>query len=259
MPKYYLLDENKNLVEGYDKEGFLALLEEAIEQGSLENIDENSAVASKLRSVFNGTTHHIEFVTQAQYNELETEGELVPNTYYFITDDTTLEEFEETINQLSDKVDELEERIETGLRSAIGSIACGFDFSWWHNSETEQYSPSDYETRDLSLTNNHGAPNAVNILPINCMNSIAEAKVEFYSGFDVGAYYTLDEITSEQFITFTYHRNSIAGLSVHSLKYYGSHTGYEEVSTTFKLSVRDIYGNVHEKLFTIRYLVKDNR
>ena len=100
MPKYYLLDENKNLVEGFDKEGFLALLEEAIEQGSLENIDEDSAVASKLRSALNGTTHHIEFVTQAPYNQLVAQGQLVANTYYFITDDTTAEDLEDAIQNI---------------------------------------------------------------------------------------------------------------------------------------------------------------
>ena len=109
MPKYYLLDENKNLVEGFDKEGFLALLQQAIDQGSLENIDPESAVASKLRSLVNGSTHHIEFVTEAQYNQLEHDGQLIPNTYYFITDDTTLEGMEEAINNLTDRLTNVEE------------------------------------------------------------------------------------------------------------------------------------------------------
>lgn len=108
MPKYYLLDENKNLVEGFDKEGFLALLEQAIEQGSLENIDPDSAVASKIRSVLNGTTHHIEFVTQAQFNQLVADEQLVKNTYYFITDDTTLEGLENSIGNLDGRLTDQE-------------------------------------------------------------------------------------------------------------------------------------------------------
>ncbi len=114
MPKYYLLDENKNLVEGFDKEGFLALLEQAIEQGSLENIDENSAVASKIRSVLNGTTHHIEFVTQAQFNQLQADEQLVANTYYFITDDQDWESLEQHIAQYEEHVTELEAELENG-------------------------------------------------------------------------------------------------------------------------------------------------
>lgn len=98
--KYYLLDENKNLVEGFDKEGFLGLLEQAIELGTLENIDEDSAVASKLRSALNGSTHHIEFLTEAEYNQLVEDEELVANTYYFITDDTTAEDLEEAITKI---------------------------------------------------------------------------------------------------------------------------------------------------------------
>lgn len=106
--KYYLLDENKNLVEGFDKEGFLALLEQAIENGSLEGIDENSAVASKIKSVLNGTTHHIEFVTQAQYNQLVSSHQLVTNTYYFITDDSSFDDLETLVNDTKERVDEIE-------------------------------------------------------------------------------------------------------------------------------------------------------
>ena len=105
MAKYYLLDENKNLVEGFDKEGFLGILEQAIENGDLEDIDEDSAVASKLRSTLNGSTHHIEFVTQAQYNQLVADEELVANTYYFITDDTTEEDIEEHLSTIDTELE----------------------------------------------------------------------------------------------------------------------------------------------------------
>lgn len=109
---FYVLDDNKNLVEAFDKEGFLALLEQIIEDGSLENIDEDTAVASKLRSIINGTAHHIEFVTQAQYNQLEQDEELVAGTYYFITDDETAEDFAEAIEVLQTDLALAFERIE---------------------------------------------------------------------------------------------------------------------------------------------------
>ena len=115
---FYVLDENKNLVEAFDKEGFLALLEQIIEDGSLENIDEDTAVASKLRSLINGTTHHIEFVTQAQYNQLAQDEQLVAGTYYFITDDDTAEEFADAIEALQTLTNNLQERlsaVETNL------------------------------------------------------------------------------------------------------------------------------------------------
>ena len=114
MPKYYLLDENKNLVEGYDKEGFLALLEQAIEDGDLENIDADSAFVSKFKSLLNGTTHHLEFVTQAQYNQLVEDEEVQPNTYYFITDDQSVEDLEEQIEEYEQHVSNLENGLQDG-------------------------------------------------------------------------------------------------------------------------------------------------
>ena len=80
---FFVIDENKNLIEGLDKEGVIALLEQAIEDGDLSHIEADSAFVSKLKSLVNGTTHHIEFVTQAQFNQLEHDDELVSNTYYF--------------------------------------------------------------------------------------------------------------------------------------------------------------------------------
>ena len=129
-PKYYLLDENKNLIEGFDKEGFLGLLEQAIEQGTLENIDEDSAVASKLRSALNGSTHHIEFLTQAQYNQLVADEELVANTYYFITDDTTLEGLEEQINEIIEVMESLEDNVSDFKWKRKASGATSYDLEY---------------------------------------------------------------------------------------------------------------------------------
>lgn len=87
MPKYYLLDENKNLVE-------------------VVNIEDNlfRTRLEKLHSDINNSDHSIEFVTQAQFNQLEAQGELVANTYYFITDDTSEEDLENSITQLDERL-----------------------------------------------------------------------------------------------------------------------------------------------------------
>lgn len=116
---YYVLDDHNNKIAAFDQEGILAVLQQAIADQSLEDIDPDSAVASKLRSVINDTTHHIEFVTQAQYNTLEQGGELIEGCYYFITDDTTAEDIEDAIDALEDDVDALQ----TGLNSAEADIA----------------------------------------------------------------------------------------------------------------------------------------
>lgn len=135
-PKYYLLDENKNLIEGFDKEGFLGLLEQAIEQGTLENIDEDSAVASKLRSALNGSTHHIEFLTQAEFNQLVAQGELQGLTYYFITDDTTAEGLEASIDELKAQIETLNNQI-TALQNKIDTIPhYEYDITLFYHSDT---------------------------------------------------------------------------------------------------------------------------
>lgn len=97
---FYVLDENKNLIEAYSKEDVLALLERAIADGDLSSVEEDSAFVSKFKSLIDGETHHIEFVTQAKYNELSAAGQLVSNTYYFITDDTTAEDLEAAIERI---------------------------------------------------------------------------------------------------------------------------------------------------------------
>lgn len=108
---YYVLDDEKNLVAAFDREGVLGVLEQAIREGSLENIDEDSAVASKLKSNISGGSYHIEFCTQAKYNELKAAGELVAGTYYFITDDTTAEDLEMHITQNDARIDAADAQI----------------------------------------------------------------------------------------------------------------------------------------------------
>lgn len=241
--KYYLLDENKNLIEGFDKEGFLALLEQAIEQGTLENIDEDSAVASKIRSVLNGTTHHIEFITQAQYNQLVADEELVANTWYFITDDTSYDELLEQVGVLQDKCDELEEHVQTGLRFNITSISCACDFRYWDN-----YGTSGSPNKSCLNLENHATygQNAVNIFPLDTINSIAEASVDFVSGDEGYMRYDLNPISDENpYITF-----KLTALQVFNPPQNSS--GVLK-SATFKIHVRDIYGNVYEKEFTISF------
>lgn len=100
MPNY-VIDENNNRVEGYSKEEVLAVLAQAIANGSLDNIEANSAFASKLKCCVSGGTYQIAFITQAMYNELVAANNLVENTYYFIIDDTTCEDINEALEELN--------------------------------------------------------------------------------------------------------------------------------------------------------------
>lgn len=93
----YVIDENGNRVESLSKEEILSTMQQAIDNKSLEGIDADSAFVSKLKCCVGGDTFGMAFVTQAKYNELKTQNKLVANTLYFITDDTTEENLEESI------------------------------------------------------------------------------------------------------------------------------------------------------------------
>lgn len=100
---FYVLDENKNLVEAYSKEEVIAMLNQAVADGSLNNISADAAI-SKVKCCVNGVTNNVAFVTSAKYNELEAAGLIKENTAYFITDDGTLEGIDAQLKSLSNTV-----------------------------------------------------------------------------------------------------------------------------------------------------------
>ena len=213
-PKYYLLDENKNLIEGFDKEGFLGLLEQAIEQGTLENIDEDSAVASKLRSALNGSTHHIEFLTQAQFNQLEADHELVVNTYYFITDDQSIDDLQE---HLDEKIEELENDLVDGS-IVVDKATNARNAEYAENAQeaetaekatTTNFTHSNLRTKDLTESSDflifssgyyhfYYEPNASETIDLGVINlhegNIKKSTIAIteYSGWFVPTFYTFE-------------------------------------------------------------------
>lgn len=108
----YVIDENNNKKEAFDKEETLAALEKAIEDGSLAGITADSAFVSKLKCCVSGVTNQVAFVTQAKYNEMEAAGLLTPNTLYFITDDTTADDLENRYAEAKQGIDDAERHIE---------------------------------------------------------------------------------------------------------------------------------------------------
>lgn len=121
---YYVIDDDKNLKEALDKEGVFALLEKAIEDGTLENIVKDSAFVSKLKCCVSGQTNKVAFISQAKYNELKEGGLLETNALYFITDDTSCEDFETTIELHNERLTSLENRANAS-ESEIAKIKNG--------------------------------------------------------------------------------------------------------------------------------------
>lgn len=103
---FYVLDENNNKIPAYDKEGVLAILSQAIEDGSLDNIVADAAFITKLKCCIGGGTYKVAFITQATYNELVAENLITADTYYFITDDTTKEDISKTLEKINQDLNE---------------------------------------------------------------------------------------------------------------------------------------------------------
>jgi hypothetical protein len=85
----------------------LSVLAQAINDGTLENIVADSAFVSKIKCCVGGNTANFAFITSAKYNELEAAGTLDEKTLYFITDDGTLNNLEEYVNSLTDKINKI--------------------------------------------------------------------------------------------------------------------------------------------------------
>ena len=115
---YFVIDENNNKIPAYSAEEVLAVLNKAIADGSLANIVADAAFISRVKCCVSGYTHLFAFVTQAKYNELKENNQLVNNCYYFITDDTAadeinnrLEQIIESLNEITPMVDKMPKRV----------------------------------------------------------------------------------------------------------------------------------------------------
>ena len=110
MP-HYVHDDYNNRVLALSKEEIYALLSLAIQQGQLPSVAEDTAFVTMLKSITDNETYKIAFCTQATYNELETEGELVANCLYIITDDETYANLVTAIENLHSAVENLQNAI----------------------------------------------------------------------------------------------------------------------------------------------------
>ena len=118
---YFVLDENNNKIEAYSKEEVLSVLAQAIADGSLSSITADAGFISKLKSYVDGGTFKIAFITQAKYNELVASNQLVSNCFYYITDDSTCEDIEASIETINNTLKSLDTRI-TVLNNSVNSL-----------------------------------------------------------------------------------------------------------------------------------------
>jgi len=97
---HYVHDENHNRIAAYSAEEVLSVLAQAIEDGDLDHITADAAFITRLKSIADGKTYFVAFLTQAEYNALVQADELEENTLYYITDDTTISDFQDAIAAL---------------------------------------------------------------------------------------------------------------------------------------------------------------
>jgi hypothetical protein len=110
--KHIINDTDKNKFEAMDKAETLAAIQQIIEEGEIPQ-ELLNGIALTLRNPIDNQDYKIAFCTQAKYNELEQAGQLETNCYYYITDDTTWEDFVEYIErQLTDITSDLNSRVE---------------------------------------------------------------------------------------------------------------------------------------------------
>ena len=116
---HFVLDENNNKIEAYSAQEVISVLEQAIADGSLKNVVAGQAVIDKLKCCVGGNTHHVAFITQAKYNELEESGNIIADCVYFITDDTTADDCSALLAELNAKVEENFQRIKGTVQDLV--------------------------------------------------------------------------------------------------------------------------------------------
>lgn len=102
--KHIIDDLDKNKYEAYTKQETLAAIQEAISSGELP--EEINGLVITLKNPIDNLGYKIAFCTQAKYNELEAGGQLESNCYYYITDDTSWDDFLEDANEVLEEIQE---------------------------------------------------------------------------------------------------------------------------------------------------------
>lgn len=115
----YAHDENNNRIETLSKEQVYALLAATIQQGQLPVLEQDTAFVTMIKSIVDGKAYKIGFCTQAQYNELEAQGQLVADALYIITDDETYNELATTITNLYNSMQSLQTALTNGLATKL--------------------------------------------------------------------------------------------------------------------------------------------
>lgn len=159
---HYVHDENHNRIPAYSAEEVLNVLAQAIEDGDLDDVTADNAFITRLKSVADGKTYFVAFLTQAEYNSLVQEGRIAENTIYYITDDTTISDIEAAIanlqestsanfQQLQNDVGDMQSDI--SVLKAFNDTKVGIPQTISYSSQEQEYFVDEINTAGLYAVN----------------------------------------------------------------------------------------------------------
>lgn len=102
--KYYVFCDDNCRFEGMNKEQILTAISEAVTSGEIKDID--SGFVTTLKEQNSGKGLQMWVGTQAEYNALQ---EIVDNCFYIISDDTTEEDIQYTLDEMKREVERVTE------------------------------------------------------------------------------------------------------------------------------------------------------
>ena len=101
---YYVFRADNCRFEGMTKEQILAAITQAVETGTIQNVD--TGFVTKIKEQNSGSAVTLWVGTQAQYNALGTKE---PNCLYIVTDDDTISTMQNWLNGMKDDIQNIEE------------------------------------------------------------------------------------------------------------------------------------------------------
>ena len=101
--KYYVISAGNNLTESMTKEQILSAITQAIETGTISDVD--TGFVEKIKEQNSAANLKFWVGSTAQYNALETKEQ---GCFYLLTDDTTYEDIESNISDLQTDVTNLQ-------------------------------------------------------------------------------------------------------------------------------------------------------
>lgn len=105
---YYVFRADNCRFEGMTKEQILAAITQAVETGTIQNVD--TGFVTKIKEQNSGSAVTLWVGTQAQYNALGTKE---PNCLYIVTDDNNIEAIQNDIAKLNSDVEKLYQKTDT--------------------------------------------------------------------------------------------------------------------------------------------------